>query len=230
MSDDTVKTYKNPARTKIDAVRQPYVPQYQTLGIEPITQDIKTLPVNVLIARIPSQEDNPRTRRLNIRQPYAKPEELSSTIGNSSIPNVGNNIEQTWAGVDSQMIDDISGEVVQENLNPDHQMIDNNYTVNIPGLLEEVQLDASNDTEPKKFMTKQDLLHEVKNDLSVLPDDHYILLLKGTIVSTGSMKDIEELAGSLVFGEHPLCDGRQIPVEDIVVLKKIKLKLGLFLE
>ena len=232
MSDDKVKIYKNPARKLEDssAVRQVYVPQYQLLGVTPEESIEKSLPSNVLIARGGSSDnDNPRTRKLSIRQPYV--ETVVSTNESSvtgSIPNVGNNMEQGWSYIDNEMVDDITGQVVGK-LDDSRPMIDNNDFVEIPGLplREEVPQD-----EPKQFMTAQEL-SEVIDDVKVfskIQDDSYILFVSGTIIAVDTMEKIQSIASSLIFGEHPLCDGQAIPIEDIVVLKKIKLKVGLFLE
>jgi hypothetical protein len=63
-----------------------------------------------------------------------------------------------------------------------------------------------------------------------LQEDDYLLLVDGTAICSGPMDEVQEQARGLVFGEHPLCDGEPIPVDDIVVIKRVKLKVGLFLE
>jgi len=232
MSNDKVKIYKNPAR-KIedsDAVRQTYIPQYQILGVTPKDSEERTLPSNVLIARGGSSDnDNPRTRKLSVRQPYVETVILnneSSVTG--TIPNVGNNMEQGWSYIDNEMVDDISGQVIGK-LDDSHPMIDNNDYVEMPGLplREEIPQD-----EQKQFMTVQELTEVIDDScmFSKIQDDSYILFVSGTIIAVDTMEKIQSIASSLIFGEHPLCDGQAIPIEDIVVLKKIKLKVGLFLE
>ena len=81
-------------------------------------------------------------------------------------------------------------------------------------------------------MTAQELSKVVDDStmFSRIQDDSYILFVNGTIIAVDVMEKIQSIASSLIFGEHPLCDGCAIPIEDIVVLKKIKLKVGLFLE
>jgi len=228
MSNDKVKVYKNPARSNEPVVRQPYIPQYQVLGLEPDEHERKTLPANVLIAQGGSSDDNPRTRRPSIRLPYAEAADTSQ-LGNDPIPNVGNNMEQTWSSIDGEIIDDITGEVVP--LSDSNELIDNNDYVSVEKLSDK---EESVPDEQKPFMTVGDLIEvvdeDVDNDLLKIPDDQYILILKGKIFHIGSMKEVEELTSALVFGELPLPDGKPIPIEDIIVLKKIKLKVGLFLE
>jgi hypothetical protein len=47
---------------------------------------------------------------------------------------------------------------------------------------------------------------------------------------SGPKEEIEDQARALVFGEHEMCDGNPVPVDDIVILKRVKVKVGLFLE
>lgn len=233
MSEGKVKYYKNPARNTVDNTsdRQPYVPQYQLMGVTPEAKDSKPFPDNVLIVRAgSSDDDNPRTRRPSIRQPYAEPIETNPQLKNGQLPNVGNNMEQSWSYIDGEIVDDISGEVIGK-LDPKEPLIDNNDIVTIPGETQE----ATPQDEPliqKSFMTEEDLKEVINdaNNLSKLSDDSYILIVSGTIVSIGTMESIQAEVSSLVFGENPLCDNNPIPIEDIVILKKVKIKVGLFLE
>jgi len=34
----------------------------------------------------------------------------------------------------------------------------------------------------------------------------------------------------LVFGEHEMCGGSPIPVEDLLIVKRVKVKVGLFFD
>ncbi len=225
MSNDKVKVYKNPARSNETVVRQPYVPQYQVLGLEPSEHERRTLPANVLIVQGGSSDDNPRTRKPSIRQPYAEVVDTSQ-LGNDPIPNVGNSLEQTWSSVDGDIVDDISGEVV---FLPEYKLIDNNDYVAVEKLSDDKKVVLD---EQKSFMTENDLLEVVDKDansnLQNIPDDQYILILRGEIFHIGSMQEVEDLASAMVFGELP--QKESVSIEDIIVLKKIKLKVGLFLE
>ena len=231
MSNDKVKVYKNPARSKNNegVVRQPYVPQYQVLGLDPKEHESRTLPANVLITRGSSSDDNPRIRRPSVRLPYAEVADTFLSIGNDPIPNVGNNIEQTWSAIDGEIIDDISGEVVPA---PISELIDNNDYVSM-GEIQDNEKVVSDDNRP--FITKDvEVIEAVEGDvddsLLNVPDDQYILILKGKIVHIGSKKEVENLVSAMVFGELPAPNNESVPVEDIIVLKKIKIKVGLFLE
>lgn len=231
MSNEKIKLYRNALR-KTDngnVVRHPYLPQYKALGLTPENCEMKSLPETVLVSKMITPDDNPRTRRVSIRQPYAEAvETTASTLGNSPIPNVGNSMEQSWSYIDNEMIDDLSGEVIG-TLDENAQMIDNNDSVSIPNspIIESPIIEAE-----KGFMTENDLKQELNNtnDLSSLEDNSYILIVNDNIISIGSMEHIQDQANLLIFGEHDLCDGTPIPAEDIIILKKIKIKIGLFLE
>lgn len=236
MTDSKVKLYKNPARSKPEH-RKAYTPQYQIMGVEPEEFKSAITPAhNVHVLAKPQQTaDNPRTRTPGMRQPYA--ESVTSPIGRGRgpIPNVGNNMEQTWSSVDGEIVDDIS-----EEIDSGHPMVDNNDFVSAAalGIQEELPaLDEVANPPPKKFVAQQkptvtstpdaDDLTGILHNLS---EGDYLLVVDGVAVCSGPVEEIQEQARLLVFGEHEMCDGNPIPVDDIVVIKRIPIKVGLFLE
>jgi hypothetical protein len=66
--------------------------------------------------------------------------------------------------------------------------------------------------------------------LTDLDDEMYLLIVSGVPVCSGPKAEIEDQARALVFGEHEMCDGNPVPVDDIIILKRVKVKVGLFLE
>ena len=214
-----IKYYTNPARKDKDKIDR--VPQYQQLGIQPEEYKSNTLPGNVLVVRNGVDDsDLSRNRKPSIRQPYAEVAESPIGIGKGVIPNVGNNMEQTWTALDGEIVDDITGEVV--NIDPE-KMIDNNEFIN------------PNETEdPKAFLSRDELQNILKqglsSELSSINDNDYILLVDGEIIAISSLEDIQEQASSFVFGENELCEGQPVPIENITILKKVKIKIGLFID
>lgn len=230
MSNRNVKVYKNSDRGKPEVTKK-YVPQYQVIGVEPEEFVSAVVPANAAVSKESTQLPltNPRARRPAIRQPYAKIIPSPVGRGRGPVPNVGNNMEHTWSSVDGEIIDDFS-----EDLSPQHEMIDNNEFVTNDALGLEFEDTQKNH---KSFMTEKDLQNVIKDsDLSSIvgeikiEDDEYILLVNGTVFSIGSLNFIQNEVKLLVFGEHDICDGNPVPVEDLLVLKKIKLKIGVFLE
>lgn len=232
---DPIKFYKNPQRTQ--EVVKSYVPQYQALGIDPREHKGSTAS-----AVASPSVDNPRLRKPAVRQqPYA--ESSSSPLGRGKSPmlNVGNNVEHTWAGVDGEVIDDLT----DTPLDPNHPMVDNNEYVSAAALgVAEEELPALDEVQnpPRKRFTRQQVsesfnsgFNSVQVDgldhvLQELEEGAYLLIANGVPVCSGPMEEVQEQARLLVFGEHELCDGNPIPIDDIIILKRAKVKVGLFLE
>lgn len=239
MSDGKVKIYKNKERGKTEVRKASYVPQYQLMGMEP--EEAKTGPATSgtrvstsVVIQEPQTNDNPRTRRVGIRQPYAEP--LPSPIGRNKgpVPNVGNNMEHTWSSVDGEIIDDLSDLVAFQDRDQNQPMIDNNDYISDEALgLPHEELPALDEvrTPPsKKFTAAAPEEDDVVSVLHNLSEGDYLLMVNGVSVCSGAAEQVQEQARLLVFGEHDLCDGNPIPVDDIIVIKRVPIRVGLFLE
>jgi hypothetical protein len=252
MTKEKVRLYKNPNRAKVDAP-QPYVPQYQLYGYEPEEMKSAMVPPSIQKMKPIMTHENPRVRQPSIRQEYTTATVSPIGRGRGPVPNVGNNMEHTWSGVDGEIIDDLGQEI-----DPNHPMIDNNDYVTdtaLGALNQSIEVDddglsqedtdqfAASFDEPsappvRSFLTEQQLQNlESEKDsedlsklLQELESDTYVLLVDGAAVVTGPLEFVQEQATLLVFGEHELCDGNPIPVEDLVIIKKLNLKVGLFIQ
>jgi hypothetical protein len=208
------KYWKNLARDKKPKVA-PYVPQWQLLGTEPVPVDFGN-PNNPqqLTRHAPFiAHTAPRNKRETIHSvsanvPFA---EVVPTANRhtATLPNVGNNIENTWAAFDDAMNE--SGNFA-EGVDPNHPMIDNNDFVE----------DQSNSQEEYIMVEDASQLNVEYNE--------YVLMVNGEIISTGALDPIQEEVRALVFGEHPLTQNQAVDPDNIVVLKRIKIKVGVFLE
>jgi hypothetical protein len=245
-----VRVYKNPARKIVEA-HKPYVPQYQLMGVDPDPYKSPLAPgYPVPMSKTPLDENNTRRTRAAIRQPYA--ETVSSPVGRGRgpLPNVGNNIEQTWSGVDGEIIDDVG-------LDPNHPMVDNNefvsaQTLGVPEEYEEEEVLPTLDeikNPPRKLFTKiepeanniektfltEDVLQEALTSeylnivISQMSEDEYLLIVDGSTICSGPLEYIQEQITSLVFGEHELYHGNPVSVDDIIVIKRVPIKVGVFL-
>lgn len=214
MSQGKVKIYKNPNRNDAPTYKS-YVPQYQVLGVEPTEYKSHQVPAGTTVAQ--NSNDNPRVKNAGMRQ------NIDSENKKLSIPNVGNNIEQIWSGVDNQIVDDL------EEVDLNQPMIDNNDYVTDSALgLPSSQTSSQPSLEQKdKDIKYGDELVNVVQDLS---EGQYLLLVNGVPVCHGDLVNVQEQATDLIFGDHPLCDGNPTPVDSLMILKKCKVKLGLFLE
>lgn len=235
MSNRNVKLYKNPDREKPETMKR-YVPQYQLMGVDPEEYHSATVPPGTLMSRNASQlpPTNPRAPRSPIRQPYAVPTPSLVGRGRGPVPNIGNNLEHTWSAVDGEIVDDIS-----ESFN-DHQLIDNNDFVSesVFDLNSQNNLDLSLGRS-QSFMTEEELKNALTQDATVdiegalsgykISDDELILMVKNTVFEIGDVSTIEKTVRSLIFGEHPICAGIAVSAEDLLVLKSVPIKIGVFL-
>lgn len=231
-NDGKIKVYHNPNRTRME-VTKPYVPEYQVHGIEPSEYRGAIVPGNLKIAK-PSA-DNPRLKRVPLRQPYATAASSPIGRGRGPVPNVGNNMEHTWSNVDGEVIDDLSDETIDSNT----QMVDNNDFVSDQAFGFQNGVDASN-IQPQFTMgnvviesSKIQSQEEAGDLLSVVSDlspDSFLLLVDGVPVCSGPKEEIEEQARAFLYGEVDVCDGNPTPIDDILVLKRVRMKVGLFLE
>lgn len=259
-----VKLYKNPERTRPTNLK-PYVPQYQLMGVAPEEYNSPTSATFRIEAAtkphmgsrnqqgvhpaksgatpvVSDASTNPRMPRPVMRQPYAEAVQSPIGRGRGLLPNVGNNMEQTWSSVDGEIIDDLPADFAQE----EQEMVDNNDFVSDAALglsgqnpveVLEVEEEPAKQAVPveKTFLTENELQEALTEEylsavLKQLKEDEYLLLVDGHAVCSGDLQAVEDQTRALVFGEHPLCGGDPMPIEDIVVLKRAKLKVGLFLE
>ena len=149
-------------------------------------------------------------------------------------------MEHTWSSVDGEIVDDLSG----EEIDPNHPMIDNNNFVS-PEVFGFRSGPTAADLNPKyseevhpasAFEHEVQAIRQTTNSDDLLPvladldTDSYLLIVAGVPVCSGPKEEIEDQARALVFGEHEMCDGNPVPVDDIIILKRVNIKVGLFLE
>ncbi len=235
------KIYKNPARKTLPSGLKPYVPQYQLMGVEPEEYNSPTS-ASYRIGQVSKDAavapSNPRLPRPVVRQPYAESTDSPVGRGKGPLPNVGNNLEQSWSSsVDGEIVDDLS-----EAPNLNQEMLDNNDFVSAAalGLPDEMEVTEVNEEEApekkeKTFLTGDELQNALKDEyfsevVKQLKEDDYLLMVQGVAICSGFFEDVQEQARGLVFGEHPLCDGEPISLDDIIIIKRVKIKVGLFLE
>lgn len=58
----------------------------------------------------------------------------------------------------------------------------------------------------------------------------FVLMVKGKILGYGSNDYILTQARSILYGEHPSFHKEEVPIEDIIILKRVGLKVGVFLD
>lgn len=222
MSSDSVKLYKNPLRSE-EEKGQPYKPQYKQMGIVPELRKIPSAVAYTMNIVKTEGDENPRTRIPGIRVDA----EANRQIPVGGLPNIGNNKDHTWSGVDEEIFDDVSSITID----PNQPMVDNNDFIDVESLNQPVV--ESEQAGEKKFLTEQDLKKAISQELkgidpSTVPEDEYVLLVDGTILNIGSLEMVQEEANKLIFGDHDMFKNTSVPVENLLVFKRVKLKLAYF--
>lgn len=225
------KLYKNPDRAQPQTYK-PYVPAYQIHGLEPKEIASGHIPEaqQQLTKHAPViSRDNPRVRptpafRVNV--PFATAEAVTSPIGMGSLPNVGNNMETTWVSVDGENLH-------QAKLDPNHPMIDNNDDdeINYKDIPEQVR-EAPAQVDMSELSDEQDdveVEYKAPSTLN-LAQDEYVIVFANSIICMGTLDVVQEEVRALIFGEHKLNKTNDINPDDIIVLKRVKIKIGVFLE
>ena len=240
MSNQKVKLYKNPERD----IPEDYIPQlpaYQEMGIQPIPSELmsdsKSIKPSVNMPVV-LKTDKPKrkVKKSMVRQDYAEITSPHSDMGRSSSPNVGNNFEHTWTYIESDEMDD---ELIlaDEKIDPNQPLIDNNDYVNIPS---DITDDMLKKVKSKNYLNQQDLSKIIEDEKdndnlvnalkeNLIEENQYVILVDGNIFNIGNVEEVQEIVKELVFGEHELCNGKPIPVNNIVVIKRVKINVGVFL-
>jgi hypothetical protein len=237
-----VKFFKNPNRDKPQKPYEPYVPNYQERGIQPAEYHRMIVPgvsgnQPVMVRPDPLPLDNPRAKRPAFQQKLKSKYTAQPTAipvaqpGNRIIPNVGNNVEQVWSALDGEIVDDMQ-------IDPNQPMIDNNDYMtdqalgyqngataqDLPESLQALPFRAQPFT--VETSSSEDLF-QIVTDLDY---DNYLLIVSGVPICSGPQDQIEEQAQLFAFGQHETCDNNPVPLEDIIILKRSRVKVGLFLE
>jgi hypothetical protein len=211
-----IKFYKNPDRVEHEAPLETVL-QYEKFGVKPV-------PVSGAISgnAIIIKPEKPPTQKSAVPQPaYAEvAESLPIKLGH--LPNIGVT-DNGWSSLNPDFMED---EII-EDFDP-NKIIDNNDYVEIPSLSDagERLLQSTKSIENKTVDTI-DLLDTLYN----LEQSQYILIVDGVPICSGPLNEIQEEATLFVFGDHELCKGTgPVPLENIMIFKKAKVKVGLFFE
>lgn len=136
------------------------------------------------------------------------------------MPNVGNNIETTWTSTDFSLVDN-----PPTSIDPNHPMIDNNEFVsdNVFGY-SPPQPTVQEPVNPFRSPIKVDNTPATPTESS-----DYYLFVKGQMISNGTKTTIQGEVEALMYEAHPLSKDYVITPDDIMVLKKVAVNVGVFL-
>jgi len=202
------KYFKNPQREKDNKTYEPYVPEYQARGIsledmvgkDKMITTGASLTVNAPVKSFNNPRQRPEPPESSKNVPFADISIKSETL--TQLPNVGNNIEHMWSG---DIIDDV-------DLDQNEVMIDNNLIIE----------PAIGDMEPKVVLNSEKI--EVNNE------QEYMVIVSEQLIHSGNQLSTEDVVRQLIFGEHSSSSGVKIDINDILVLKRVKIKMGVFIE
>ncbi len=220
---------------------KPYVPQYKEAGIEPLRFPTHTIPASKpkVVQRKPflsrpveePAQHQPFMAAFTSRKreaqselpavipmanvPYA--ERAAPVARTTTLPNVGNNMETTWTSLNDYSLVENTAPV-----DPDHPMIDNNeFTDAAFGLPQTDLYGQGIPLRPPLMIEETAMPTPQAND--------YYLLVRGEMISNGSKEHIQSEVEALMYEVHPLSEGNSIAPDDILVLKKVLVNVGVFL-
>ncbi len=55
-------------------------------------------------------------------------------------------------------------------------------------------------------------------------------MVRGKLITTGNLDKVEKIVRGIIYGENKEFIGQGILVDDIVVLKRVDIKVGIFVE
>lgn len=119
----------------------------------------------------------------------------------------------------------INGILYDENNNkiiPEQgHMIDNNDYVFPPSPSEINNIDNKINNTEKTSDSTSDRLPKI---------GEYILMVSGKVIHTGSLEVAEKIVSSILYGENEQYTDQNIDIDDIVVLKRVKINVGIFID
>jgi len=203
MPDDVIK---NPLRT-VPRTQTPYEPEHVRQNV-PVSQ----APVTPVMASVLGSSR---------KQPEPLPELLD---------------DDSWASLDGDALDD-DGKVIPFN---NGHIIDNNdyvnlgyHTVPVPSM-PNAGTTVSNDRKPMGpgwVDTSANIPVPPTEDNVTAPKvGDYILMVLGKLVTSGPIETIQTRVKNIMYGDDPAFTALEISMDDIVVLKRMNIKVGIFID
>ena len=124
---------------------------------------------------------------------------------------------EMYASVDDVSID-VDG---QEMPATNGHIVDNNEFVNF-GVPEHLQ-----GVSPNK--THKPVVEETTEQITTPEVGDYILMVLGKLIASGSLEQIEARVKAIIYSEDSTFSGLEVGVNDVIVLKRIGIKIGVFL-
>lgn len=156
---------------------------------------------------------NSRRSLPKIQVPY-EPEHVRKAVDVLEAPlntiTVDPEVDKAFMGVDDIIIDEDGNDLPYK----DGHIIDNNDYVNI-GFPQQAS-DTKND-KPVEDVTSPKI-------------GDYILMVFGKLISSGTQQEIQDKVRDIMYGDDKSFSGLEVNSEDIVVLKRMPIKIGIFID
>jgi len=141
-------------------------------------------------------------------RPIVKPISADTTIENT----------ESFFSLDKDVLDDDGNVIPFDN----GHVIDNNDFVNI-----------GYDSTPRRDRAEVPPVAAnapVENAPTAPQVGDYILMVMGKLVTSGDMEKIQARVKNIVYGDDPTFATLEISMDDIVVLKRVNIKVGIFID
>lgn len=121
-------------------------------------------------------------------------------------------------------------DVKEESLKNTNDAFNNRPSFQVDG----VEYNDNEIIEEEKF--SDDVFTNIEYDLekeskSIMPSaGDYLLMIDGNIICSGSIKIVEKKAQDILYGDDEEFKDRPINQEDMVVLKRVNLQIGVFIK
>ena len=122
---------------------------------------------------------------------------------------------------------------IQDDIGLDNTYIDNNDQYSESAFSSELNNEFYDDISLNKKTNKEQLNSQenIKSNKSLFDfEGKYVVILYNKIIANGNLKEVESIVKELVFEEHPLSSKYEINIDDIIVLKRVNIKVGVFIE
>lgn len=201
-----------------------YKPYYQQMNITPKEYPSNNIDGDIYIS-VGGSSDNPRIKSPPPplkKLPFAEVvldsnSKVNITSTKNYFPNVGNNMENSWNGLDYEVVDDLGW-------NSD-QSVDNNDEVDIDSL----QIPSQSSLLNSFLDSKNNVSNELPDVNSAFQlNEEYILFLNQEVFSGGSFDFIQKEVEKLLYGEHESFK-EEVLLENISVYKKMDIKIGILI-
>lgn len=136
-------------------------------------------------------------------------------------------IDDTFMSVDNSFVDEDGN----DQQIPDGHIIDNNDFVDFGIKNDEGPINIITKPKLQKVQNKENIKSTTKNYENNAPEiGDFILMVFGKIITSGNLGFVESKIKSIIYNEDPQFSETEVKEDDIVVLKRVGIKIGVFID